>query len=390
MREILSVFQDVEDPRRGNAKRHDLQETLTIALVSMLAGGRTCVDMEDYGRVWEPWLREFMTLPNGIPSHDTFSRLFRMLDPAGLQTALLRLTQDWADRLGEVVAVDGKALRRSFEDAAERSPTHLLQAFASEAKLTLAQVEVDGKSNEIPALPALLELIDVRGRTVTADAMHAQRGTAAAIVAKGGDYALALKRNQGTLHEDVTTYLDSPPASAELLSHQQVDKGHGRVEKRTATVCHDVDWLLERHDWPGLSAIGKVTAERRLASGAESVDTRYHLLSAKPEAERFGRTVRAHWAIENADAAHRTPALGAGRVDGRGPGAQPQGQQRRLPGGRPAARPEHRADAPRQALHPPQVHPRAAETGVPRRNDPLRPQAGVGAHLKCDCPAQPA
>ena len=197
MREILSVFQDVEDPRRGNAKRHDLQETLTIALVSMLAGGRTRVDMEDYGCVWEPWLREFMTLPNGIPSHDTFSRLFRMLDPAGLQTALLRLTQDWADRLGEVVAVDGKALRRSFEDAAERSPTHLLQAFASEAKLTLAQVVVDGKSNEIPALPALLELIDVRGRTVTADAMRAQRGTAAAIVAKGGDYALAPRATRG-------------------------------------------------------------------------------------------------------------------------------------------------------------------------------------------------
>ena len=113
---------------------------------------------------------------------------------------------------------------------------------------------MDGKSNGIPALPALLELIDVRGRTVTADAMHAQRGTAAAIVAKGGDYALALKGNQRTLHEDVTTYLDSPPASAELLSHQQVDKGHGRVEKRTATVCHDVDWLLERHDWPRLQS----------------------------------------------------------------------------------------------------------------------------------------
>ena len=299
MREILSVFQDVDDPRRGNAKRHDLHEALTIALLSMLTGGRTCVDMEDYGCVWEPWLREFMTLANGIPSHDMFSRLFRALDPAGLQTALLRLAQDWADHLGEVVAVDGKALRQSFEKASERSPTHLLQAFASEAKLTLAQVEVDGKSNEIPAMSELLGLVDVRGRTVTADAMRAQRGTAAAIVARGGDYALALKRNQGSLHEDVATYLDTPPASAELLSHQQVGKGHGRVEKRTATVCHDIDWLLERHDWPGLSAIGKVTAERRLADGAESVDARYYLLSAQPEAERFGRIVRAHWAIEN-------------------------------------------------------------------------------------------
>ena len=305
MRELLFVFQDVEDPRRGNAKRHDLHEMLVLALLAMLTSGRTCVDMEDFGREREEWLRQYLTLENGIPSHDTFSRLFRKLDPAGLQKALLRLAQDWADELGDVVAVDGKALRRSFETASERSPTHLLQAFAAEAKLTLAQVVVDGKSNEIPALPELLELLDVKGRTVTADAMHAQRGSAAAIVAKGGDYALQLKRNQGGLHEDVVEYLDNPPKSAELLSHQQVDKGHGRVETRTATVCHDVDWLQERHDWPGLSAIGKVVGERRLADGSESADSRYFLLSGKPSAERFGRIVRSHWTIENADASHR-------------------------------------------------------------------------------------
>ena len=170
MRELLLIFQDVEDPRRGNAKRHDLHELLVVALVTVLAGGRTCVDMEDFGSVREPWLRQFLTLENGIPSHDTFSRLFRLVDPGHLQTALLRLAQNWADALGDVVAVDGKALRRSFEDASERSPTHLLQAFASEAKLTLAQVKVDGKSNEIPALPELLDLVDVGGRTVTADA----------------------------------------------------------------------------------------------------------------------------------------------------------------------------------------------------------------------------
>ncbi len=299
MRELLVVFQDVEDPRRGNAKRHDLHETLTLALLAMLVGGRTCVDMEDFGREREEWLRRFLTLAHGIPSHDTFSRLFRNLDPAGLRKALLRLAQDWADDLGDVVAVDGKALRRSFETASERSPTHLLQAFAAEAKLTLAQVKVDDKSNEIPALPELVELLDVKGRTVTADAMHAQRGSAAAIVAKGGDYALQLKRNQGTMHEDVVEYLDNPPKSAELLSHQQVDKGHGRVERRTAMVCHDIDWLLERHDWPGLSAIGKVVGERRLADGPESVDARYFLLSGKPSAERFAHVVRSHWAIEN-------------------------------------------------------------------------------------------
>ena len=349
----------------------------------MLAGGRTCVDMEDFGCGAESWLRTFPTLANGIPSHDTFSRLFRLVDPAGLQRALLRLAQDWADRLGEVVAVNGKALRRSFEDGSERSPTHLLQAFASEAQLTLAQVKVDGKSNEIPALPELLELLDLKGRTVTADAMHAQRGTAAAIVARGGDCALQLKRNQGTLHEDVAEYLDNPPASAELLSHQEVDKGHGRVETRTATVCHDVDWLQERHRWPGLAAIGKVVGERRLGD-ARSVHSRYCLLSAKPSAKRFGRVVRSHWGIENADAPHRTPALGARRLDGRRPGAEPQGQQRRLPRRHLPAGAEHRTDASRQAVRPPQVHPRPAQRRLPARNDPLHPQ-GV-AWFKCDCP----
>ena len=130
----------------------------------MLTGGRTCVDMEDYGCAAEPWLRKFLTLEHGIPSHDTFSRLFRQLAPAGLQKALLCLAQDWADELGDVVAVDGKALRRSFEDASERSPTHLLQAFSAESKLTLAQVEVGGRSNEILTLPELLELFDLKGR----------------------------------------------------------------------------------------------------------------------------------------------------------------------------------------------------------------------------------
>ena len=126
MQELLSIFQEVDDPRRGNAMRHDLHEMLVIALLSALTGGRTCVDIEDFGRVAEPWLRTFLTLENGIPSHDTFSRLFRKLDPAGLQTALLRLAQDWAGELGDVVAVDGKVLRRSFDKASEQSPTHLL------------------------------------------------------------------------------------------------------------------------------------------------------------------------------------------------------------------------------------------------------------------------
>ena len=158
MRELCEIFQGVADPRRSNATRHDFHEMLMMGLLSMLTGGRTCVDMHEFGVAREPWLRTFLTLAHGVPSHDAFPDLFNALDPTSLGTALLRMVQDW----GDVVAVDGKALRRSFEDAAERSPLHLVQAFAAEAKLTLAQVEVADKSNEIPALPRLLELIDAR------------------------------------------------------------------------------------------------------------------------------------------------------------------------------------------------------------------------------------
>ena len=302
MRELLFIFQDVEEPRRGNAKRHDLHEMLVLALVAMLTSGRTCVDMEDFGREREEWLRQYLTLENGIPSHDTFSRLFRKLDPAGLQRALLRLAQDWADELGDVAAVDGKALRRSFETASERSPTHLLLTVRGGGEADAGAGEGGRQVERDPGAAGTAGTARREGAHGDRGSVYAHRGTAAAIVAKGGDYALQLKRNQGAMHADVVEYLDNPPKSAELLSHQQVGKGHGRVETRTATVCHDVGWLLERHDWPGLSAIGKVVAERRLGDGSESVDTRYYLLSAKLSAERFGRTVRSHWAIENADA----------------------------------------------------------------------------------------
>ena len=299
MQELCEIFEGVADPRRSNATRHDFHEMLMIGLLTMLTGGRTCVDMHEFGVSREPWLRTFMGLGHGVPSHDAFSDLFRALDPSSLQTALLRMAQDWGDALGDVVAVDGKALRRSFEDAAARSPLHLVQAFAAKAKLTLAQVEVADKSNEIPALPKLLELLDVKGRVVTADAMHAQRETSAAVVAGGGDYVLALKGNQEALHDDAKLYLDDPRQQEKLLSHQELDKGHGRIECRTASVCHDVDWLQERHCWPGLAAIGKVVAERRQKNGRDSVGTRYYILSAKLSAERFERVVRTHWAIEN-------------------------------------------------------------------------------------------
>ena len=299
MEEFSYLFEGVDDPRRSNATRHDLHEMLMIALLSALCGGEGCVDMETFGRAKERFLRGFMTLRHGIPSHDAFSNLFNALDPEGLQGMLSRLAGDWAERLGgDVVAIDGKALRRSFADAADRSPLHLVQAFAVDARLVLGQVRVEAGSNEITALPRLLALLSVRGRIVTADAMHTQRETAAAVTGRGGDYVLALKGNQGTLHEAVKLYLDDPAQAENCRSHQDVDGDHGRIETRVASVAHDIGWLQANHDWPGLAAIGKVVATREVR-GKRTTETRYYVMSAKLGPERFQHAVRGHWAIEN-------------------------------------------------------------------------------------------
>ena len=270
-----------------------------IALLSVLCGDDGCADMERFGRAKEPFLRRFLVLKHGIPSHDAFSDLFNALDPGGLQKVLLRLLEDWASVLADdVIAIDGKSLRRSFADVAVRSPVHLVQAFAAEARLALGQVKVDGKSNEIAAMPQLLEMPALKGRIVTADAMHTQRATAEAVTARGGDYVLALKANQGSLHEDVRLYLDDPARADELPSCQQVDGDHGRIETRRATVCHEVAWLQERHGWPGLAAFGKIEATRETPRQTKT-ETRYYIMSAPLSPDRFQHVVRAHWAIEN-------------------------------------------------------------------------------------------
>ena len=299
MEEFVHIFEGVADPRRSNATLHDLDEMLMIGLLSALCGGEGCADMERFGRAKEGFLRGFMRLAHGVPSHDAFTNLFNALDPGGLQRAMLRLAEGWAAGLGsEVVAIDGKALRRSFAAAASRSPLHLVQAFASEARLVLGQVRVEDKSNEIAAVPTLLEMLALKGRVVTADAMHTQRQTARAVTAAGGDYVLALKGNQGALHEDVKLYLDDPAQDENCLSHQDVDGSHGRIETRTASVAHDIDWLQGRHRWPGLAAIGKVVAMRETKAGT-TTETRYYIMSAKLSPQRFQHAVRSHWAIEN-------------------------------------------------------------------------------------------
>ena len=296
MNELADVFAELDDPRAVNARRHSLHEILVIALCTVVSGGQTCTDMELYGHSKRDLLQSFLKLENGIPSHDTFSRVLKMLDPEAFQRWFLGFMQQFAEDIEGVVALDGKTLRRSYDRAEGRSPLHLVSAWSEEQRLVLGQVAVDDKSNEITAVPKLLEMLTLGGQVITADAMHCQRQVAQQVVGQGGDYALALKSNQGTLYDDVKLFLDdldTPVAQA-----TQVNKGHGRIEKRIASVSADIAWLQEQHDWPGLQAVGKVTATRQ-KDGETNQEARYYLLSQDWSPERCNDIVRGHWGIEN-------------------------------------------------------------------------------------------
>jgi len=249
-------------------------------------------------------LRRFLRLEGGIPSHDTFSRLFRMLDPDGFEASFGRFVAAFAQRVGalqaggsEVVAVDGKTARRSFDHQDGRRPLHMVSAWGVGQQLVLGQQKVAGGSNEIEALPELLALLALDGRIVTADAMHCQRATAQAILDGGGDYCLALKGNQPALLDDIRLWLDDPATAVDDV-HQTVDGDHGRIETRRASVLHDIAWLTEAHGFPGLAAVAKVTATREL-EGKRSTASRYYLLSRPLTAARLAEVVRTHWQIEN-------------------------------------------------------------------------------------------
>ena len=294
MERFRACFADLADPRTGNAQRHDLLEVLLIALCATLSGAETCVDMALFGEAKTPLLRRFMRLP---ASHDTFSRLFRLLDPKAFEACFGRFVAAFAARVEEVVAIDGKAARRSFDRRAGARPLHLVSAWACEQRLVLGQCRVDGHSNEITALPELLALLALDGCTVTADAMHCQKATAQAILDRGGDYVLALKTNQPTLLDDARLLLDDPAAPKDDIAETVVGD-HGRIETRLAEIVHDAAWLAEAHGWPGLQAIGKITA-RREVGGKTAVETRYYLLSTALSPARFSQIVRTHWDIEN-------------------------------------------------------------------------------------------
>ncbi|MBA0089327.1 MAG: ISAs1 family transposase [Acidobacteria bacterium Pan2503] len=295
-------FEGLEDPRTGNAGRHDLLEMLMIALCTVVSGGEDCTDMAEFARTKLEFLRGFLKLEYGAPSHDTFSRLFRMLDPEQFGNCFQRFMTRFAEACQGVVAIDGKVLRRSFDKASGKSALHMVSAWGCEQRLVLGQIATDAKSNEITAVPKLLKMLSLEGCVVTVDALNCQREIARQVVDQKADYVLALKGNQGTLHEDVKLLVDEQKArdfkDTTVSFHSTVDGDHGRIETRKYTAIHDVSWLQERHDWPGLTGVLIVESTRELANKTEQ-ETRYYITSLSLPAERVGPMIRDHWAVEN-------------------------------------------------------------------------------------------
>src|SRR5271169_6093960 len=295
--QFIACFEGLKDPRTGNAGLHDLHELLMIALCTLLSGGQGATHMAAFAAAKEPFLRGFLKLDNGLPSHDIFSRLFRLLDPEQFRTVFQRFMARFAETVQGVVAIDGKVLRRSFDRASGKSALHMVSAWGCEQQLVLGQIATDAKSNEITAVPKLLKMLSLEGSIVTVDALNCQREIARQVIDQKGDYVMALKGNQGTLHDDVRTFLDDPKAKLSI-SASTVDADHGRIETRTAMISTDISWLQEDHKWPGLAAVGKVVRIREMADKT-TTETAYYLLSTPMTPERFGEVVRSHWAIEN-------------------------------------------------------------------------------------------
>ena len=301
---LLDHFASLDDPRVERTKLHPLLSIIAIAICAVIAGAEGWDDIEQFGEAKEEWLATFLDLPHGIPSHDTFNRVFAALDPIQFQHCF----QSWMEAVrtilpAEVIALDGKTVRGSRHGATHA--IHMVSAWAASNRLVLAQIKVDAKSNEITALPAILQQLAVAGCIVTIDAMGCQRTIAQQILDQGGNYVLGLKGNQGTLEQDVQlSFVTAEEDGFAGIGHDHaatIDKGHGRIETRRATVIDDaavLAWLQKQHAWPGLAAIGMIHAERRIG-GTRTSEDRFYLLSHPLSAAAFGEAVRSHWGIEN-------------------------------------------------------------------------------------------
>jgi predicted transposase YbfD/YdcC len=301
---IMEYFATVPDPRVERSRLHPLESILALSVCAVICGADTFVAIEEYGLAKEAWLKSFIDLPNGIPSHDTLGRVFAALNPTALGDAF----REWVASLsrltkGQVIAIDGKTLRRSFRKAGSSSFVHMVSAWATTNRLVLGQVKTEEKSNEITAIPRLLELLVIKGCLVTIDAMGCQKEIAKAIVERDADWLLAVKENQPTLRQDLIEVFDEARRKPEVLATMDCavteEVGHGRTEVRRCWTTHMLSQVQQRAEWPKLKSLVLVEAERTV-NGKTSTEQRYYI-SSRPlfSAAAALEAVRAHWGIEN-------------------------------------------------------------------------------------------
>jgi predicted transposase YbfD/YdcC len=299
---FLNHFKGLPDPRQPGKVIYPLAEVLLLCLLAVLGGAETFVDIALFGEKKLGLLRRFRPFRDGTPSHDQLGDIFATLDASKFQHCFVSWVASLTGAAADVIAIDGKTLRRSYQKKGAKAPIHIVSAFAARQRLVLGQVKVAEKSNEIVAIPALLDMMAIEGAIVTIDAMGCQRQIAEKIVDKKADYVLALKGNQGTLREDVEVFAAEQKANGfkdtKVSRYETVDGDHGRIETRTYTAFHDVDWLKERHDWPGLKGVVMVESTREIGDKIER-ETRFYITSLVWLAYQLGPVIRSHWAIEN-------------------------------------------------------------------------------------------
>lgn len=289
---LLQYFSNVSDPRSCRNQRHPFATLIGTSLLAALSGIDSFSGMQIFAEAHIDELENYFDFPFGAPSHDTFQRFWDALSPQEFIESFTLFTQEIEKIAADIISIDGKTIRNSGKENA----LHIVSAWCQANQLVLAQEKVNAKSNEITAIPQLLKLLDLRDRIVTIDAMGAQREICAQITGQLGDYVVCLKGNQGTLHDDVKQYLSDAKYHEEI--NENNDKGHGRIEQRTAVVNRSIRWLQQEHEWPGLKTIGKIES-RVLKKGKESRETRYYISSLEMSARQLNDIARKHWGIEN-------------------------------------------------------------------------------------------
>jgi predicted transposase YbfD/YdcC len=299
---FLDHFRSLPDPRQRGKVIYPLDEVLLLCLLAVLAGAESFVEIARFGTQKRALLRRFRAFADGTPSHDQLGDIFATLDAEKFQHCFVAWVASLTGAPAGVIAIDGKTVRRSYQEKGRKAAIHMVSAFAARQRLVLGQVKVAEKSNEIVAIPKLLDMLAIDGAIVTLDAMGCQRAIVRKIIDKRADYVLALKDNQGTLREDAEVFVEEQKANgfqhATISRDQTIDGDHGRIETRTTTVIHDADWLRDRHDWPGLKSVVMVESIRETGEKTEP-QTRFYITSLAMTAAQLAPVIRSHWTVES-------------------------------------------------------------------------------------------